>query len=69
MALIDVTLPTRQGPLIVVGSSLDEVYRLANREERRYRPTPDYQNHYKVGAAFESDGQAQADRDALPLLP
>jgi hypothetical protein len=50
VALVDVTLPTRQGPLIVVGSTQEEVYAIVNREDRRYVPTPDQQNHYKIGA-------------------
>ena len=50
VALVDVTLPSRHGALIVVGSSQEEVYRMANQGERRYEPTPDEQNHYKIGA-------------------
>jgi len=49
VALVDVTLPSRRGPLIVVGASQEEVYRVANEDERRYVPTPDEQNHYKIG--------------------
>ena len=49
VALIDVTLPGRRGPLIVMGASQEEVYRVANQGERRYVPTPDEQNHYKIG--------------------
>jgi transglutaminase-like putative cysteine protease len=53
VALIDVTLPGRRGPLIVMGASQEEVYRVANQGERRYEPTPDEQNHYKIGAPAE----------------
>jgi hypothetical protein len=60
VALVDVTLPRRSGPLIVVGASQEEVYRLANRGTRRYLPTPDEQNHYKIGTP--------ADR-SLPSAP
>ena len=49
VALVDVTLPSRHGPLILVGASQEEVYRMANTGERRYIPTPDEQNHYKIG--------------------
>jgi len=49
VALVDVTLPSRRGPLIVLGASREEVYRVANQGERRYVPTPDEQNHYKIG--------------------
>lgn len=49
VALVDVTLPSRHGPLILVGASQVEVYRMANEGERRYIPTPDEQNHYKIG--------------------
>jgi hypothetical protein len=59
VALVDVTLPTRKAPLIVVGASQEEVYRLANRGERRYVPTPDQENHYKIGSPV--------DRGLLPL--
>jgi len=70
VALIDVTLPTRLGPMIVVGSSLEEVYRLANRDERRYLPTPDQQNHYKVGAPVSQEAQASSGGDeVLAPLP
>jgi hypothetical protein len=48
VALVDVTLPSRHGPLIVVGESQEEVYRAANQNERGYLPTPDEQNHYKI---------------------
>jgi hypothetical protein len=53
VALVDVTLPSRHGRLIVVGASQEEVYRLANQGERLYVPTPDRQNHYKIGLAVE----------------
>jgi transglutaminase-like putative cysteine protease len=56
VALVDVTLPTRSGPLIVVGSSWEEVYGLANRGERRYVPAPDQQNHYKIGSPVNPGG-------------
>jgi hypothetical protein len=70
VALIDVTLPTREGPMIVLGGSVEEVYRIANREERRYVPTPDRQNHYKIGAPLDGDLPLDAgDSAALsPLL-
>lgn len=53
VALIDVTLPSRHGPLILVGTSQEEVYRMANQGERRYIPTPDEQNHYKIGGSAD----------------
>lgn len=53
VALVDVTLPTSKGPLIVVGSSQEEVYGVVNRGERRYVPTPDQQNHYKIGSPVD----------------
>jgi hypothetical protein len=59
-----VTLPTREGPLIVVGGSVEEVYRVANREERRYVPTPDQHNHYRIGAPVEL-GMDAASPDCL----
>jgi Transglutaminase-like superfamily len=68
VALIDVTLPSREGPLIVLGASVEEVYRIANREERRYVPTPDRQNHYKIGPPVES-GRGSAGPDFLSPAP
>jgi hypothetical protein len=50
VALIDVTLPSRGAPLIVIGASQEEVYRLASQGERHYAPTPDDQNWYHIGA-------------------
>lgn len=50
MALIDVTMPSRRGPMIVLGASQEEVYRLANQGERRYLPTSDVQNCYHIGS-------------------
>ena len=50
MALIDVTMPSRRGPMIVLGASQEEVYRLANQGERRYLPTSDDQNCYHIGS-------------------
>jgi hypothetical protein len=49
VALVDVALPSRHGPLIVIGASQEEVYRVANQDGRRYVPTPGEQNHYKIG--------------------
>jgi hypothetical protein len=49
VALVDVTLPSRPGPMIVVGASQEEVYRVASQGARRYLPTPDGRNHYKIG--------------------
>jgi transglutaminase superfamily protein len=53
VALIDVTLPSRRGPLILVGASQEEVYRMANEGDRRYIPTPDEENHYKIGGSAD----------------
>jgi FHA domain/Transglutaminase-like superfamily len=70
VALIDVTLPSHDGPLIALGSSVEEVYRIVNREERRYLPTPDQQNHYKIGASVDRSFPAnEADSERLsPVL-
>ena len=69
VALIDVTLPTSKGPLIVVGGSLEEAYRFANQGGRRYVPTPDQQNHYKIGSPVDRGLQSHAaDSEALSPL-
>lgn len=60
VALVDVALPTSNGPLIVVGYSREEVYRVANREARCYLPTPDQQNHYKIGAPADRGPRGEA---------
>jgi hypothetical protein len=60
VALVDVALPASNGPLIVVGSSGEEAYRVANREARCYLPTPDQQNHYKIGAPADPDPRGEA---------
>ena len=49
VVLVDVSWPGPDGPLIVAGDSQEEVYRAANRDGRRYVPTPDEQNRYKIG--------------------
>lgn len=41
VALVDVTLPGIECPLILVGSSPEEVYREASRYDRLYRPAAD----------------------------
>jgi hypothetical protein len=49
VALVDVTIPNREGPLILYGASQEEVYRMARDCDRCYSPTPDKQNFYKIG--------------------
>jgi hypothetical protein len=49
VALVDASLPDRSGPLILLGASQEEVYRLATERDRVYSPTADEQNHFKLG--------------------
>jgi Transglutaminase-like superfamily len=49
VAFVDVAAPSRHGPMIVIGASQEEAYRLANQGDRRYVATPDGDNHYKIG--------------------
>ena len=49
--LVDVTHPNVAKPFMVSGSSEDEVYERAAGLSRSYDPTPDEQNHYKIGTA------------------
>ena len=48
--LVDVTHPSMERPFIVSGSSEDDVYKIAEASDRIYVPTPDEQNHFKIGA-------------------
>lgn len=48
--LIDVTHPQAEQPFVLSGASESEVYDLAREQSRLYEPTPDEQNHYKIGA-------------------
>lgn len=49
--LVDVTHPNGDQPFIVSGATEEEMYALAGTESRSYEPTPDEQNHYKIGSA------------------
>jgi len=49
VALVDVTHPSPHEPFIVWGTSEAEVYKRAADMSRSYSPTPDDQNHYKIG--------------------
>ena len=49
VALVDVTHPNVKDPFILMGSSEQEVYEQAKSFSRCYTPTPDEQNHYKIG--------------------
>lgn len=49
VALVDVTHPNIKTPFIVEAPSEREVYRRAREHSRDYAPTPDAQNHYKIG--------------------
>jgi transglutaminase-like putative cysteine protease len=46
VALVDVALPARDGPLVIVGGSQGEVYKLAEGSDRTYLPTADRENFY-----------------------
>jgi hypothetical protein len=49
IALVDVTHPNPSEPFIVWGASEEDVYQRAAGVSRSYVPTPDDQNHYKIG--------------------
>lgn len=49
--LVDVTHPSADQAFVLSGASEAEVYALAREQSRLYEPTPDEQNHYKIGAA------------------
>ena len=49
VALIDVTHPDLNNPFIIWGDSLEEVYEGASGASRYYVPTPNDQNHFKIG--------------------
>jgi len=49
VALVDVTHPNVNRPFVLLGASEEDVYRRASEFNRIYSPTPDDQNHYKIG--------------------
>jgi transglutaminase-like putative cysteine protease len=49
LVLADVTHPNVNRPFIVTGATEEDVYRQAQEFSRLYTPTPDDQNHYKIG--------------------
>jgi Transglutaminase-like superfamily len=49
--LVDVTHPNGDQPFMVSGTTEEEMYELAANDSRSYEPTPDDQNHYKIGSA------------------
>ena len=48
--LVDVTHPNVGDPLMMFGTTEEEVYERARTHSREYEPTPDDQNNYKIGA-------------------
>jgi hypothetical protein len=48
IALVDVTFGEDEGPLVIVGASLDELYQRAADIHRIYLPSPDTSNHYQI---------------------
>jgi len=56
IALVDVTFGEVDGPLVLVGTALGELYQRAAHSNRVYCPSPDTANHYQMrgpGSAFE----------------
>lgn len=49
--LVDVTHPSMHRPFMLIGESEEDVYAQAEAQSRRYDPTSDEQNYYKIGAA------------------
>lgn len=48
VALVDVTFAVDDGPLVLVGTEVGEVYRRAEELNRVYCPNPDAANHYRL---------------------
>ncbi len=48
IALVDVTFAEDDGPLVLVGTALGELYQRAADSNRVYRPSPDTSNHYEI---------------------
>ena len=49
--LVDVTHPNADNPFMVSAPTQAEMYESAAQDSRSYEPTPDEQNHYKIGSA------------------
>ena len=48
IALVDVTFGEVDGPLVLVGTALGDLYQRAAALNRVYRPSPDTSNHYQI---------------------
>ena len=48
LALVDVTFAEDDGPLVIVGTALGELYQRAADTNRVYIPSPDTSNHYEI---------------------
>ncbi len=48
IALVDVTFGESDGPLVLVGTALEDLYQRAAHLNRVYRPSPDALNHYQI---------------------
>lgn len=53
VALVDVTFADDDGPLVLVGTEIGEVYRRATERNRGYCPSPDTANHYRLRSDLE----------------
>jgi hypothetical protein len=51
VALVDVTFDEDEGPFVLVGTEIGEVYRRAGELKRFYCPGPDEANHYRMAPA------------------
>ena len=65
MALVDVTFAEDDGPLVLVGGSLEEIYRRAADLNRLYCPSPDRTNHYQIRRASSAPA-ARREREQHP---
>ncbi len=54
VALVDVTFGEDDGPMVMVGATLEEVYARAKDLNRVYCPSPDTENHYQIRSSNPS---------------
>ena len=66
IALVDVTFAEDDGPLVLVGTALEELYQRAADLNRVYRPSPDTWNHYQIRRPRLGTPASGRERDQHP---
>lgn len=66
IALVDVTLAEDDGPLVIVGTTLAELYQRAGDVNRVYIPSPDTSNHYEIRNAGSRAPASGREREQHP---